>query len=91
MLVQEFHLLRAQVSRVFLDSLVMGNTFFAECLSLGRGDAVQPCAGGGLDLGLTTLAADAGLFGGAKRRSGRVHGGGFCEESYQSQLPDRYV
>lgn len=55
-------------------------TFSAEGLALRRRDAVQSRAGGGLDFGLAALAADAGLFGGAERRGGRVHGGGFWAE-----------
>lgn len=52
-------------------------TFSTEGLALRRRDAIQSRAGGGLDFGLTALAADAGLFGGAERRGGRVHDGGF--------------
>lgn len=55
---------------------VLDCTFFAECLALGRRDAVEPRAGGRLDLGQATFAADERLFGGAERRGGgQIHGG----------------
>lgn len=54
---------------------VLDCTLFTECLALGRRDAVEPCAGGRLDLGQAAFAADERLFGGAERRGSQIHGG----------------
>lgn len=66
-------------------------TFFAECLALRRSDAVQSCAGGGLDLSLAALAANAGLLHRAQCRGGWVwvHGGEFLGDGRGARAQGR--